>query len=470
MTHTAARPKISRPTLDNILRIGYEPVTKYMVRAGANVEVVIAGGGPAAAAAAVSLASSGIGVLMLVALRRTFRMAEAMPAGALQLLEALGMADLVRRIGVPVKGLENWWDAENPFTRQDPYVLVDRAEFATRMLEAAVLSGVAVEKVTQRPYLIPRGDCVVVEVAGRAREFEAAVDATGRAAIWSRPIKRAHKSIADVFEGLPLNKPAGLKLVRFNAGWAYRIGLRNYTTVALISPHRRSPQIPESVAGALGLSSRALRLIGRRLASVQWAVSPIQGRVITVGDAALAHDPISGQGIRFALASAMAAAAVIRTWRRSPPDRTTPSEFYADFIKTERMRHLRTIRFFHGTQFDDEDESAAEAGVVASSSHPQLSSRSPGKLYFSGRVEFAPLQVNGFIQPGEIIRLPDGDAVRWLGGFDLLRVRELTRPPATVSRLMQLLSFEGLDSDRAIAIVNWCVANRILGIVVSERS
>ncbi len=88
-----------------------------MALARENAEVAIAGGGPAAAATAIALASSGIGSLLLIAQRPSFRMAEGIPAATLRLFEALGLTDLVRRIGCVVKGLKNRWDTANPIVR-----------------------------------------------------------------------------------------------------------------------------------------------------------------------------------------------------------------------------------------------------------------------------------------------------------------------------------------------------------------
>jgi flavin-dependent dehydrogenase len=428
----------------------------------ASAEVVIAGSGPAAAAIAVALRSSGIRVLMLVSPRPVFRMAEAIPAVALPLFEALGLIDLVRQLGVPVRELENWLESNDPVTRQESFVLVDRAEFARRMVEAALLHGVTVEVVKQLPVLIHGDDHVGVKIAGCAREFEAAIDATGRAALWSRPIERSHQTLAHVFESPPMGNPAGLKLLQYDAGWAYRIGLRNYATIVLMSRRPRSPELPESLARTFGTSSSASKMIGRRTAGVQWSACPIKPRIIAVGDAALAHDPISGQGIRFALASAIAAAAVVRTWRRSPHDTRTPSDFYSEFVATELRRHLSFLSSLYGPSPGGADESAAFRLNVAGPNYLQLAPLPPEKLCFSGRVESAPLHVDGFIERGEVIRLRDGGAVRWLGGFDLLRLRVITRPAVTVSCLIESLSREGLDQYRSESIINWCIANGIL--------
>jgi hypothetical protein len=101
---------------------------------------------------------------------------------------------------------------------------------------------------------------------------------------------------------------------------------------------------------------------------------------------------------------------------------------------------------------------------------PQLLLLSEDKLCFSGRVESAPIHIDGFIERGHVIRLRDGGRIRWLGGFDLLRLRELTNPPVTVVRLMQSLRLEGFDSDRSASILDWCLANGILCLEPSPRS
>lgn len=434
-----------------------------MARARSHAKVVIAGGGPAAAAIAVSLLSSGIRTLLLVSPRPPFRMAEAIPSAALPLIEALGLIGLVRQVGIGVKGMENWSDAKNPVIREDSFVLVDRTEFARSMLEAAMLRGAQIETIRRRPALVQCRDGVAVEVAGFVREFDAAIDATGRTAIWSRPIKRASRMIAYVFEAPPMTTPVGLKLVRSEAEWAYRIGLRNYTTVVIMSPHRQSLEFPKYFADALEISPRNSRLVHRRAAGVQWAACTIKDRIIAIGDAALAHDPISGQGVRFAFGSALAAAAVIRTWLHSPRDGTTPSEFYTNFVNTERRRHLQFSRSFYGSKIDAEDEPIADLDIKpVVSGHSEQSPTWGKEIYFSGQVESAPLHVDGYIQRGEIIRLRDGGAVRWLGGFDLLKLCELTRPAVSIGDLIRGLTRAGLDVGRSVAIINWCMANRIL--------
>jgi flavin-dependent dehydrogenase len=395
---------------------------------------------------------------MLLSGRQVFRMAEAIPAAALPLLEALGLGDLVRQIGVPINGLETWLDGQNSFHRDDLFLLIDRAEFAKRMLDAAILRGAATEVIGRLPGLTHRDERrVCLAGAGRVQEFEAAIDATGRAALWSRPLNRRPTRLAHVFQSPPMSSPAGLKLVQYESGWAYRIGLQKYMTSVLISCRTRSPELRESLARTFGTSSGVSTLIGRRLASVQWAACPIQHRTIAVGDAALAQDPISGQGIRFALASALAAASVIRTWCGSSSNEDLASNFYSEFVATELSRHLSFVDSFY-----EASSQLLNGGTNISTEPKELHVSPHDKVYFSGRVEIAPLHVGGIIASGQVIRLGDGGSVRWLSGFDLLRLRTLTEPAATVACLRELLDREGLEQRRAAAIIDWCIKNEIL--------
>jgi len=87
---------------------------------------------------------------------------------------------------------------------------------------------------------------------------------------------------------------------------------------------------------------KGARYLGRRPAFPQWCENPIEGRRIAVGDAAFAYDPLAGQGIRFALASAFAAASVIQDWKENG-DHGAANRFYRDFVGQARVRHLEFL-------------------------------------------------------------------------------------------------------------------------------
>jgi flavin-dependent dehydrogenase len=426
-----------------------------------STEVAIIGGGVAAAATAIALLTTGIQPRLYVRRYHEVIMAEALPSYAMRLFSALGLADLISLVAIRGRGLHNRWDPANPILRNDSFMLVDRTELRKQMLEEAQRRGAIVEELTGRAPVIRSEQGVIVSTPGSAREFDLAIDASGRAAAWSRPVRRVRHLVADIFEAPRRDSPAAVILARFGDCWAYRIHLWNRSTVVILSsPSRRQIVFPTQLEDELELSKSEIRWIGRRTAFVQWASEVATNQVLAVGDAALAHDPVSGQGVRFALASALAAAAVIRTCRRSSDDKTLALQFYDEFVATERERHLALLRSLYGSRFD--------FGRVGENRFTEIPLRAANqmlmteRLCFAAQVEVAPLHVGGFIERGELIRMSDGGAVRWLAGFDLLRLRDWAHEAITASQLIKHIAAEGMSVEEATSIIQWCHAKHIL--------
>ncbi len=224
----------------------------------------------------------------------------------------------------------------------------------------------------------------------------------------------------------------------------------------------------QQLADDCGSPNTRIRWKGRRAAFVQWPKRVVQHRLLAVGDAAFAHDPVSGQGVRFALSCALAVAAAIRTWRRSPDDALLATQFYEELVATERDRHCALLQTLYGTQFDFTAGRDHRAVTPSEDLIPQRElnlrgqMKEPKAIQFNARVEAAPLQIGGFIERGEVIRLPDGGAVRWIGGFDLIRLRDLARRRLPFTQLIERLVDEGVEADRSLTLVRWCCAKRIL--------
>ena len=83
-------------------------------------------------------------------------------------------------------------------------------------------------------------------------------------------------------------------------------------------------------------------------------------------------------------------------------------------------------------------------------------------LRFTATVESAPLNIGGFIERGEVIRLSDGGAVRWLGGFDLVRLRDFVHEAITMPQLVKLMVTQGVSAEKSFSIIQWCYAKGIL--------
>jgi hypothetical protein len=164
-----------------------------------------------------------------------------------------------------------------------------------------------------------------------------------------------------------------------------------------------------------------------------------------VGDAALAYSPLAGQGIRFALATAYSAGAVIRTWRDEPSAVAATEQYYSRFVDSARQRHLAFLAQLHG----EEKTEQARAAL------PELVS-------FSGRVRTGELMRDSRIAMEEVVETSDGEIARWLGGFDLLKLKDLAPAPVRTTQLVHQLQEMSMTEEHACLLIRWCLEREIL--------
>jgi hypothetical protein len=423
-------------------------------------QVVILGDGVAASALTIGLLATDIRPVMLRRRLPEIAMAEALPVAAMSLLEALDLKASVARSALVTRGLDNRWRSARLVQRDYPFIVVDRTQFARELRDEAIRRGAQILDITKPPRLVEDKCGVSVTMSSETAFFNVAVDASGRAAAWSQPLVRLRHLCADIFAGPNEKQTEGLALVRNGEGWAYRLSFGDRATIGVLSPsRRRSSEMPGNVAESLGISPHSFRWIGRRVAFPQWSMRPIRENKLAVGDAALAHDPLSGQGVRFALSSALAARAVIRTILHRPSLRDWAERFYEEFVTTERARHGAVLQSLYGSDFNF-SATGGSAHSLGEKNSPSL--RGDETLHFSARIESAPMLVDGFIERGDVVRLSDGGSVRWLGGFDLLSLRNMTQPRVSVPRLIERMGAAGISSHRAQRIIRWCYQARIL--------
>jgi flavin-dependent dehydrogenase len=396
-------------------------------------------------------------------------MAEAIAPSALRLFDALDLRSVVENIALVAKRRENFWSSDEPIIRAERLVHVDRIQLANAMIEVAIKRGARVISCGRLPTLRAGGRRVIVEMGAERWECQAAVDATGRSAVWSRPIERIRHLVAEIFSGAPMSSSAHLKLARLSVGWAYRIGLSNYTTIGVLSPrHSRSRKLADSVRSGLDISEGRFRYVGSRSAFVQWSRRPVGAMTLAVGDAAFAHDPIGGQGIRFALGSALAASSVIRTWRDSPGDVALASTFYQEFVATERARHLSFLRDLYCDRLNsmpaamDSLPSSYTYSRSRDTAYDVAENQLPEKVCLTAPFTLGALHIDGTIKRGEVLKLPEGTPLRWLGGFDLLKLRNLLSVPRSVADLVNSLSREGLSRNESLSLNRWCLRRAVM--------
>jgi hypothetical protein len=402
-------------------------------------DVIIAGSGIAACACALRVASLGFRPFLLT---RELEMAggiEAIGESCWPLIQDIGLWNALEEAGAEfVKGFENAWDESDSEMKSGYWAHVERRAFAERALREAVRRGATLFHVSKLAPLHSSQDCVQVEIGGSVRRFSAAVDATGRAACWSRPLERQGRELATLFEAPRGCHKAG-KVIRLASGWAFSIGLNSTATVGLVGEY---PALIDVVTRArIGIEGEG-SFKGRRPAFAQWCQSPILERRISVGDAALAYNPIAGHGIHFALAGATKAAAVIRAWQDGPEPSAIAERYYTSFVTSARLSHLKFLSSL-------QDPPAAPPAPVPL----------PIEVRFTATVRSTELNYGGEILQGDAIEIDGGAMVRWLGDFDLLALRALAAAAVPTCRLARELELPPARADR---VIRWCVDRGIL--------
>jgi hypothetical protein len=411
-------------------------------------DVVIGGSGIAAAASALRLCALGFRPLVLATTCEVLAGIEAVPESVLPLFRELAAEHVLEKAGATlVDGFENHWDREAPVRRAGRWIHVDRQRLATTTMREAKNRGTVLLECRSLPRLHQEPDGILVRCEGMPFAFRSAIDATGRSAVWSRPVRRRGNQIADLYSysAAASASPVPARVLRHWDSWAYRIGTPERTTFAILSAHGRKRTPPSfSLQKALGLPSDGCVFAGRRPAFPQWCDSPVRGRRLAVGDAALAHDPIGGQGIRFAISSAFAASSVINTWQTSPAQSGAAERFYDKFVERCRHSHL---------QFVDQ---------VREHPAPAPREKLPKVVAFSASIVASELQLDSTIQTDQAILLADGGHVRWVGGLDLLRLRDLLPHPIPAADLASRLVPAFCDATQYPALLQWCLRHQVL--------
>jgi 2-polyprenyl-6-methoxyphenol hydroxylase-like FAD-dependent oxidoreductase len=304
-------------------------------------DVLVVGGGPAGAVAALRLAGSGFDVILLDCARPARAgLGETLPPHGRLLLQRAGVWEAFSCGGhLASSGITSYWGAdsaqENDFLF-NPYGCgwhLDRARFDACRLDEAERRGVRVLRRTRMLACAEeKAREVRVRLAGDAGEILTGfiVDATGRPGAVRRSLSRAGTTCLDRLLGLARHgewaggAPASRALVEATrCGWWYSsptpggglvsVFFTDADFVAGTSPQvvwnealRVAPATAERVRASVtdvpAAPPRAVAassFIGRELGADCWAA---------IGDAAMAWDPLSSQGICKALESGLALA------------------------------------------------------------------------------------------------------------------------------------------------------------------
>lgn len=314
------------------------------------VDVIIVGAGPAGTAAALVLRERGLSVCLLDAVSDgALKVGESLPAATSRLLRRLGVSGVAELLGPGEReactanasawGMEQWAYRDG---LRDPegsgwHVLRHRFEHALRRRAlhagATLIEGYAVDLTTD-------GSGHVLEVRGRASPLRGGwlIDATGRRAFVARRLGGRRQRISSQHalytwvRRTPDDLDQTTRIKSVASGWWYTARLPGDLRVVafhgLPAEVMRRAKARESMlehVNALGMLPTPLRsehLVAPWTAtdaSVQRCSAAVGHRWIAVGDAALSFDPLSSQGVFFALYSGIRGAEALLDAHRDDP-------------------------------------------------------------------------------------------------------------------------------------------------------
>lgn len=311
-------------------------------------DVAIAGGGPAGAAAAALLARAGLSVAV----------ADAPAPGRMEGLSPRAAA-VLDRMGLPAEGVGAalrrravWGALDAAPNAERP---VDRAAFDAGLRAAAASAGVDVR--AARILRVEPGaqEGRLALAGGESLRARLVVEARGRRA--PRPAAGLRGPAAVALAGWTRQAgPLAAEVRATPRGWVWRLDAagadRRWTQIvvdaAALGPGRAGieaawaaffaqPEAGEAEPGPETIRARAAEL---RLTAP--TLDPLAPRI---GDAALALDPLSGQGIWLALSAALAAQPVVAALLAGEAD--LAARFHAQRVAATFLRQARIGRDFH---------------------------------------------------------------------------------------------------------------------------
>jgi flavin-dependent dehydrogenase len=370
-----------------------------------DADVIVVGAGPSGAAVALALARMHHRVVVIGVPRR-FSACEGISERALGGMRDAGFAAALADVAAP-SPREVCWNGERRAANTER--LLARAQFDRGLRSDLAAAGLGV--IAARVERIERaGEGELrVHAAGRAWGARLVVDARGRAAARAAARRRGPETVSLLqrWSG-PDGGPAST-VFSFADGWAWlarTAGGARYTQLTVAAdtagiPRRAGLQawlrarldaLPEAREWVEACTPEGATVARSSTAVVQ---APLYaGGVLRVGDAATAVDPLSGNGIFQALASASVAPAVINTLLREPAARELAIGFYEARVQHLFERFARIGRDFYRAETRWAGEAFWAARAAWPDELPAHGSAAPALLGTALR----PVVDNGFVR------------------------------------------------------------------------
>ena len=319
-------------------------------------DVAVIGGGPAGSAAARLLAQWGHSAIVLTRSgSQSSLLGESLPPSTRKILDRVGALQAVEAAGfVRSTGNTVWWGESEgrveAFPEGDTGFQVLRSDLDRVLFALVTQAGARVESDATVRDVGLDGDVHRIEytigdaTAADSTEVVRArwvLDCSGRSGVVARNYRRQQEGQATLAllgiwrraGGWPIPDQTHTLVESFADGWAWSVPVDDqvrYFTVMVdprVTEMERSKEFGPIYRAELTKAERMEALLeGSQMEGKAWACSAsmysasryAEGRILLVGDAASALDPVSSFGVKKALASAWRAAVVVHTALEKP--------------------------------------------------------------------------------------------------------------------------------------------------------
>ena len=308
--------------------------------------VVVVGAGPVGLVAALHARRLGRDVdLLTVRLPAERRHVECVPAQTIALLLEYGIAPASLGVGRLYEARHLQWSHSQPISsRSAASAHVSRPELELALLAQAERCGVRIAPVA-----------AVEEVSDQVDPHCLVLDATGRASVTAERRWRPDSPIVCRtfhFAAPPSPDQGALALAAGPDGYVYRLGNRNGICLGVVGPGElikgHWPAIRERIVRfapwvVADLDGNDVQAGGAGACSLQWA--DMGPRATPIGDAAIARDALSSQGLALGIGGALHAVSTALTGRSPGPARNGPEALYTHagrvlgMIRSSPFRH-----------------------------------------------------------------------------------------------------------------------------------
>lgn len=423
--------------------------------------ILILGAGPAGAAVALGIRRLGYAVTLVTEWRR-FAALEGVSQRVLEALRGAGLNHALANATLPSQRQVSWNGQQHA---QNIEFLLDRPTFDRGLREDLRVAGVEVmEGRVLNVQSSSDGHRVELD-GGQTLTADFLVEARGRQAPASGKGLRGPETVSllNRWQGAPGVTASAVESLEDGWAWMARrddgqcywqwtvdVASAQLPGKAQLLDHCRAQRLASGFARAFFAGGQELELQLHARSSTAILSPQVCGdNWIRVGDAAMAVDPLSGNGIFQSLSSALQAPVVINTLLRKPERAALAQRFHRQRVEQLFLRFARIGRDFYA----DEQRWLDQPFWQTRRQWPDAEAAHAVADFAALRIERMPVLRDGFVDEAEVVITADQPLGIWhVQGVDLAPlVRRLRDEPAD-----QVLA--GLTLEQGRAVRGWLLA------------